>query len=571
MKADTKIPTNRTRAMRLETLLSVLTLLLVAHAREEGTPILKHVSHMTEKELNQHVRRVQLTPPVGTSTYHLTRLVADESRATSMLKNLVNVMFTTLDVTKRYLSSWEELEAAGVEAEGFASHPLHAYALTKHVSLGWPHVEASLRALSHLSQNVEWLLSRSEKHGVPTGEDLATVAGGLARLHDYYSLNLTALAHAQLVSAIDAHAVPVKISPTVVDLHRIGSEAVSHNVLNSGVDFLRAALDRWDGNASSIRSSDTFDAHRELRQIDLSFRRAVKIHDQVLEKKGPRSDLHSTYARPFNKTLARKKKYHKKEELVLGVKGSQRQGLKQYRRLCRGEDLRPVDMTSRLYCRYVTNGSPLYKIGPLRMDVRSLDPYVVTLEEVVTPSEAADLVLASAGYLTRSSTVRANGSSTEDFKRTSSTAWMLDKDIPFLPVLTQRIEQLVGVNAQLFDGAEIYQILNYGVGGHYTVHHDAFVYPRVATFLIYLSTVPQGGRTVFPWVGAGVQPKRGSALLWFNMDRSGKPDSRLQHGACPVLLGDKWVINKWLYYTGQQKTLPCIPGNPEATVSQPLS
>lgn len=102
MKANTKkIPTNRTRAMRMETLLSVLTLLLVAYAREEGTPILKHVSHMTEKELNQHVRRVQLTPPVGTSTYHLARLVADESRATSMLKNLVNVMFTTLDVTKR--------------------------------------------------------------------------------------------------------------------------------------------------------------------------------------------------------------------------------------------------------------------------------------------------------------------------------------------------------------------------------------------------------------------------------------------------------------------------------------
>ncbi|ROT78142.1 Prolyl 4-hydroxylase subunit alpha-2 [Penaeus vannamei] len=556
--------------MRLKPLFSVLAFLLVAHAKEEGTPILKHVSHMTEKELSQHVRKVQLTPPMGTSTYHLSRLVADENRAATRLKTLANVMFTALDVTNRYLSSWEELVGAGVEAEGFASHPLHAYALTKHVSLGWPHVEASLRALSHLSQDLEWLLSRSEKRGVPTGEDLATVAGGMARLHDYYSLNLSALAHAQLVSAIDARPVAAKIAPTALDLHRIGSAAVSHNVLNSGVDFLRAALDRWDGNASSARSSDTFDAHRELRQIDLSFRRAVKIHDQVLEKKGPRSDLHSTYMRPFNKTLARKKKYHKKEELVLGVKGSKGQGMKQYLRLCRGEDLRPVSTTSRLSCRYVTNGSPLYRIGPLRMEVLSLDPYVVTLEEVVTPSESADLVLASAGYLTRSSTVRANGSSAEDFKRTSSTAWMLDKDIPILPVLTKRIEQAVGVNAQLFDGAEIYQILNYGVGGHYTVHHDAFVYPRMATFLIYLTTVPQGGRTVFPWVGAGVQPKRGSALLWFNMDRAGKPDSRLQHGACPVLLGDKWVINKWLYYTGQQKTLPCIPGNPGATVSQPL-
>ncbi|XP_042869646.1 prolyl 4-hydroxylase subunit alpha-3-like [Penaeus japonicus] len=557
--------------MRLESLLSVLALLLAAHAKDESTPILKHVSHMTENELKQHMRKVNLTPPVGTSTYHLSRLVADETRVAAMLKDLVGVMFTALDVTNRYLSSWEELVAAGVETEGFASHPLHAYALTKHVSLGWPHVEASLRALSNHSQNVEWLLARSAKRGVPTSEDLATVAGGLARLHDYYSLNLTALFHAHLVSAIGGRPVPARITPTALDLHRIGSEAVSHNVLNSGVDFLRAALDRWDADASSARSSDAFDAHRDLRQIDLSFKKAVKIHDQVLEKKGPRSDLHSTYARPFNKTLARKKKYHKAEELVLGVKGTKRQGMQQYLRLCRGEDLRSIDTISRLYCRYVTNGSPLYKIGPLRMEVLSLDPYVVTLEDVVTPSEAADLVHASAGYLTRSSTVRPNGSSMEDFKRTSSTAWMFDRDIPILPVLTERIEQLVGVNAQLYHGAEIYQILNYGVGGHYTVHHDSFVYPRVATFLIYLSTVPQGGRTVFPWVGAGVQPKRGSALLWFNMDRSGKPDSRLQHGACPVLLGDKWVINKWLYYEGQHQTLPCIPGNPEATVSQPLS
>lgn len=49
-----------------------------------------------------------------------------------------------------------------------------------------------------------------------------------------------------------------------------------------------------------------------------------------------------------------------------------------------------------------------------------------------------------------------------------------------------------------------------------------------------------GGRTVFPWVGTGVRPKRGSALLWYNMNRAGLPDQRLQHGACPVLLGDKW-------------------------------
>ncbi|XP_042858579.1 prolyl 4-hydroxylase subunit alpha-3-like [Penaeus japonicus] len=300
---------------------------------------------------------------------------------------------------------------------------------------------------------------------------------------------------------------------------------------------------------------------------------AATAHDQVLEKKGSRSIHHSTYERPFNKTLARKKKYHKKDAVVLGEVGNSITGLKQYLRLCRGEDLRTIDTISRLYCRYVTNGSPYYKIGPLRMEVLSLDPYVVTLEDVVTPSEAADLVNVSAGYLMRSSTVRANGGSTETFVRTSSTAWMLDSDLPILSQLTHRIEQLVGVNAQQNWGAEMYQVVNYGVGGHYTVHHDyverGLVNNRVATFLIYLKDIPQGGRTVFPWVGTGVRPKRGSALLWYNMNRAGSSDMRLHHGACPVLLGDKWVINKWIYYGGQHQKIPCNPENKDDIIRQP--
>ncbi|XP_047492050.1 LOW QUALITY PROTEIN: prolyl 4-hydroxylase subunit alpha-3-like [Penaeus chinensis] len=234
----------------------------------------------------------------------------------------------------------------------------------------------------------------------------------------------------------------------------------------------------------------------------------------------------------------------------------------------------PVDITSRLYCRYVTNGSPLYRIGPLRMEVQSLDPYVVTLEEVVTPSEAAALVRSSAGFLERSATIRNNGGSLESFMRTSSTAWLPDNGHSLLSVLTHRIEQLIGVSARDGDGAEVFQAVNYGVGGHFSVHHDhvplGLVKDRMLTFLMYLTDVPQGGRTVFPWVGVGVRPIRGSTLLWSNMNRAGVPDHRVQHGACPVLMGDKWVMNKWIYYGGQFRTLPCVPGDPSAPILRPL-
>ncbi len=45
--------------------------------------------------------------------------------------------------------------------------------------------------------------------------------------------------------------------------------------------------------------------------------------------------------------------------------------------------------------------------------------------------------------------------------------------------------------------------------------------PRFCTFMIYLSDVEAGGRTVFPTVELSVEPEAGSALFWFNLDSGG--------------------------------------------------
>lgn len=69
---------------------------------------------------------------------------------------------------------------------------------------------------------------------------------------------------------------------------------------------------------------------------------------------------------------------------------------------------------------------------------------------------------------------------------------------------------------------------------------------RLATFVLYLTEVEQGGATIFPGLGLEVYPKKGSALWFLNTDSNHQPDRQTLHGGAPVIKGTKIIANKWL-------------------------
>ncbi|CAH9118127.1 unnamed protein product [Cuscuta europaea] len=124
------------------------------------------------------------------------------------------------------------------------------------------------------------------------------------------------------------------------------------------------------------------------------------------------------------------------------------------------------------------------------------------------------------------------------------------------------------------ENGEGLQVLHYEVGQKYEPHFDYFLDDfntknggqRIATLLMYLSDVEEGGETVFPsakgnfssvpgWNemsecakrGLSVKPKMGDALLFWSMRPDGTLDPSSLHGGCPVIGGNKWSSTKWMH------------------------
>ncbi|KAL8601869.1 hypothetical protein ACOMHN_020604 [Nucella lapillus] len=214
-------------------------------------------------------------------------------------------------------------------------------------------------------------------------------------------------------------------------------------------------------------------------------------------------------------------------------------------------------------------------------EILSISPFVSLFYDVISDSEIEALTGFVKGTMARGLVGKGQNASTAYF-RTSDLGWIYDDDMVTAHTLAQRVKRMTGLEVNQYHPAtpssEAFQIVNYGLGGHYDVHMDPFdscaveeeeeaaeeYGQRLATFLIYLSDVEKGGNTVFVRSQISVAPRKGMALFWYNFDPKMEKDFNTYHAGCPVLIGQKWIANKWIWTQGNEFRRPCGP-SPQST------
>lgn len=184
-------------------------------------------------------------------------------------------------------------------------------------------------------------------------------------------------------------------------------------------------------------------------------------------------------------------------------------------------------------------------------------PQVIVFGNVLSPDECAEMIERSRHRLKRSTIVDpATGREDVIRNRTSEGIWYQRGEDALIERLDQRIASLM--NWPLENGEGL-QILHYGPSGEYRPHFDYFppdqpgsaVHTarggqRVATLVVYLNDVPDGGETIFPEAGLSVAAQQGGAVYFRYMNGRRQLDPLTLHGGAPVLSGDKWIMTKWV-------------------------
>ncbi|KAI6214880.1 Procollagen-proline 4-dioxygenase [Aphelenchoides besseyi] len=449
-----------------------------------------------------------------TSMADLQRLLQAEKDIPKVINDYIASENERLNDLKKMVEKYRSKNSDVHKNLESVSNPINAFRMIKRLSETWRTLQDKMRSdrTEEFLQNVSY----AGRVQFPEEEDLSGAAVGLLRLQDTYRLDTKDLANGVVAKLKTSKELSAS------DCFEIGRLAYNNEDYYHTLLWMDEAMER------SKRESPPTATEAEILEY-LAF--ALYKQDNLLDEG------------------VRKSEFRRNIPPLVNLRPSDNMDTQErntYEALCRNEVPVSVKETSKLYC-YYKRDRPFLRIAPFKVEILRFNPLAVLFKNVVIQNSQTGQ-LETASY------------------RISKSAWLKGTAHEVVERVNNRLEQMTNLEMET---AEELQIANYGIAGHYDAHFDfarkeetkAFsdlgTGNRIATVLFYMTKPEKGGGTVFTEIKTTVMPSKNDALFWYNLMRSGEGDLRTRHAACPVLLGVKWVSNKWIHEAAQEFRRPC--------------
>ncbi|KAH7567087.1 hypothetical protein JRO89_XS07G0015000 [Xanthoceras sorbifolium] len=218
------------------------------------------------------------------------------------------------------------------------------------------------------------------------------------------------------------------------------------------------------------------------------------------------------------------------------------------------EDSSPNDLSS--YRRLaIEKRNRAEERGEQWTEIIAWEPRAFVYHNFLSKEECEYLINLAKPHMKKSTVVDSKTGQSKDSRvRTSSGMFLRRGQDKIIRNIEKRIADFTFIPVEHGEGL---QVLHYEVGQKYDAHNDYFLDKfntknggqRIATLLMYLSDVEEGGETVFPaaeanfssvpwWnelsecgkQGLSIKPKRGNALLFWSMRPDATIDTSSLHG-----------------------------------------
>ncbi|XP_052837781.1 prolyl 4-hydroxylase subunit alpha-1 isoform X1 [Drosophila gunungcola] len=410
----------------------------------------------------------------------------------------------------------------------YVSNPLNFFRLVRRTHEDWSKLITFIRDQKSVNVHIEEMHKLVNR--TPNSEDMQEALLGMDRIEHFYDLKSSDMANG-LVS--DQQLQTQMSSP---DCLVLADYLYSQSEFRRAAQWYRLALNAISEPQNNIFCQFYVPQREKLRKMFVMSRLQEGSVDHL-----------SDYMKELSQDPGLPLVHLKAKPIATAVE-----------RGCRGK----FPPGPQLVCRYNSTSTPFMRYAPLKQEEISRNPLIWLYHDVIYDSEIAQLKNLTRDEMiqgiTDNYTTPGKASRLFHLKATDDDGGKLDK------ALVNRMADISGLDV---GNTTSLARINYGLGGYFPEHSDYTdlkMHPelieegdRLITFLFYMTDVPVGGATIFPEAEIAIQPKKGSALFWYNLHNNCEPNPLTRHAVCPMTVGSRWVLVKSMLNYDHMFKKPC--------------